>query len=233
MGNLPQPVPADGRRAADLRASDADREQTATVLQTAFAEGRLTMTELDERLAIVYAARTYAELTPVTRDLPVGAPIPTTRPPELAPPDTPAVPGDMAVLSAFSRRGPWVVGREFRGTAILGNGTIDLRQARFTAAETTIRVTSVLGTVEVLVPEDAEVHVNGFGLLGEFDHHGSGAGAPGAPRITITGIALLGNVEIRRPATTEEWLRRAGQRLQERLERRLDRRAARRTRARY
>lgn len=218
MGNLPQPVPPDR---ADLRASDADREQVAAVLQSAYAEGRLTMTELDERLQIVYAARTYTELTPVTRDLPVGAPISQPYPPAADPP--PDSHGDVAVLSSFTRRGLWTVGREFRGTAILGSGTIDLRQARFAAGETTIRVTSVLSSVDVLVPEDAEVHVTGVGVLGEFDHHGSGAGAPGAPRITVTGLTVLGTVTVKRRATAEEWLRRKGERLQRRLERKVAR----------
>src|SRR5947207_338555 len=59
----------------EMRASDADRERVAEVLRQAAADGRLDLTELDERLAVVYAARTYAELEPVTADLPVhGAP---------------------------------------------------------------------------------------------------------------------------------------------------------------
>ncbi|MET0864224.1 MAG: DUF1707 domain-containing protein, partial [Nakamurella sp.] len=53
-----------------LRASNADREAVAQKLQTAMAEGRLTVTELQERLDVVYAAKTLAELEPVTWDLP-------------------------------------------------------------------------------------------------------------------------------------------------------------------
>lgn len=64
-----------------LRASDADRERTIDVLKAAFAEGRLTKDEYDERLDTVYASRTYAELAALTADLPVGphpAPLPAT-----------------------------------------------------------------------------------------------------------------------------------------------------------
>ena len=53
-----------------LRASDADRERIANVLREAAGDGRLTMAELDERLDAVYAAKTYAELEPITHDLP-------------------------------------------------------------------------------------------------------------------------------------------------------------------
>ena len=63
-----------------MRASDADRERVANIVREAAGDGRLTMEELDERLDAVYAAKTYAELEPITRDLPATgtahAPVP-------------------------------------------------------------------------------------------------------------------------------------------------------------
>ena len=53
-----------------LRASDADREAIVARLQTAFAEGRLDMPELDERMSGAYAAKTIGELKAFTHDLP-------------------------------------------------------------------------------------------------------------------------------------------------------------------
>ena len=67
---LPRPS-ADSR--PELRASDADRELVAERLRDALAEGRLDMEEFGERLDAVYQARTYGELAPLTKDLPVGA----------------------------------------------------------------------------------------------------------------------------------------------------------------
>jgi hypothetical protein len=58
----------DGR----LRASTADRERAVDVLKAGFAEGRLTKDEYDARVSQAYAARTYAELSMVTGDLPGG-----------------------------------------------------------------------------------------------------------------------------------------------------------------
>jgi len=55
-----------------LRASTADRERAIDVLKAAFAEGRLTKDEYDERTGKVYGSRTYAELGALTSDLPVG-----------------------------------------------------------------------------------------------------------------------------------------------------------------
>jgi len=53
-----------------LRASDADREQMIDTLKTAFVQGRLGKDEFDARIAQALASRTYAELAPVTADLP-------------------------------------------------------------------------------------------------------------------------------------------------------------------
>jgi hypothetical protein len=53
-----------------LRASDAERERTATLLRDHAAAGRLTPEELGERLDVAYAARTVGELDALTHDLP-------------------------------------------------------------------------------------------------------------------------------------------------------------------
>jgi hypothetical protein len=60
-----------------LRASDADRDAAAAVLSAAFAEGRLTAGEHEQRLGAAYAARTWQQLRQVTADLPAPAePVP-------------------------------------------------------------------------------------------------------------------------------------------------------------
>jgi hypothetical protein len=58
-----------------IRASSADRERTVDVLKAAFAEGRLTQDEYDERMGAAYEARTYGDLDALVTDLPVG-PVP-------------------------------------------------------------------------------------------------------------------------------------------------------------
>ena len=52
------------------RASDADRDAAASLLNEAFAEGRLTADEHDQRLSAAYAARTWQQLRQLTADLP-------------------------------------------------------------------------------------------------------------------------------------------------------------------
>ena len=54
-----------------LRAGHADREQAIEALKTAFVDGRLTKSELAARAGRALAARTYADLTALTADIPV------------------------------------------------------------------------------------------------------------------------------------------------------------------
>lgn len=63
-------------RPESLRASDAERERTATLLREHCTAGRITPEELSERLDDAYAARTVGELAALTRDLPALAPPP-------------------------------------------------------------------------------------------------------------------------------------------------------------
>ena len=55
-----------------LRTSDKEREHVAEILRAAMAEGRLDLTEGEERLAATYAAKFRDELAPLTADLPDG-----------------------------------------------------------------------------------------------------------------------------------------------------------------
>jgi hypothetical protein len=69
-----------------VRASDAERDQVAALLQRHYEAGRLTTTELDERLAAAYAARTRRELDGLIADLPADlAPAIGSEAEELAP----------------------------------------------------------------------------------------------------------------------------------------------------
>jgi len=61
----------------DLRASDADREETVEFLKRHYADGRLNSAELSTRVDAAYAAVGLSELDVLTRDLPPLAPVPT------------------------------------------------------------------------------------------------------------------------------------------------------------
>lgn len=54
-----------------IRASDHDRERVIEVLGEQTSQGRLTLTEFEDRTARVYQARTWHELRALVEDLPV------------------------------------------------------------------------------------------------------------------------------------------------------------------
>src|SRR5215813_10599256 len=183
-----------------MRVSDSDREQAADVLREAAGHGRITMIELDERLELAYAAKTYADLAAVTRDLPGPAQAPGPVQPAMAGRigGTPRSTFSVAVLSGARRTGRWVVPRTYVGVAVMGGIELDLREAQFAEPEVTIHAYALMGGIEITVPEDVDVDVSGFALMGGFDHNASGPGAPGAPRVRIIGFALMGGVDVRR-----------------------------------
>jgi hypothetical protein len=56
--------------AAELLASDAEREHVTGVLQRGVAEGRLSIEDFEVRLDRALRAQTFGELAPLIRDLP-------------------------------------------------------------------------------------------------------------------------------------------------------------------
>ena len=200
-----------------LRASDADREGVARKLQTAMAEGRLTVAELQERLDTVYKAKTLSELESVTWDLPghtdLVPKLPTT--PQRVDMtkqvagssaaldrvvgDTPTSTVAIGIMSGATRNGQWVVPTQFTALAMMGGVDLDLTQALFAAREVTITAVALMGGVDIVVPDDITVIVNGAGIMGAFEDNAHVQGVPGGPVVRINGVAIMGGVDVKRP----------------------------------
>ncbi|MFR9675314.1 DUF1707 and DUF4190 domain-containing protein [Streptomyces sp. TR06-5] len=72
-----------------MLAGNADRERTVDVLRAAYAEGRLTLQEYEERVGRALASRTVAELQQLTCDVPHGPGGASSVAPQPAAPVTP------------------------------------------------------------------------------------------------------------------------------------------------
>ena len=68
-----------------MRASDDDRSQVQSVLNDAWAEGRLTQEEWDERATALAGRVTYADLARLTADLPSAFIVPQPQPTAVSP----------------------------------------------------------------------------------------------------------------------------------------------------
>jgi Cell wall-active antibiotics response 4TMS YvqF len=104
----------------------------------------------------------------------------------------------VAILGGVDRGGTWVVPPRHSVVAVLGGVQLDLREARFSQREVTIDVFTLMGGVDIMVGDDVDVDVSGFGIMGGFDHRASGPGLPGAPKVRVVGLALMGGVNVRR-----------------------------------
>jgi len=90
---------AAGPRNRMLRVSDAERDAAAETLRREHVNGRLDVTEFQERLDRCFAAKTYADLDALVADLPGNAPVRTRRP--LIPQRWPVVLVPLLVVAAI------------------------------------------------------------------------------------------------------------------------------------
>jgi len=174
-----------------LRISDSDRHRVAEHLREAAGDGRIDLDELDERLAATYAARTYADLVPITRDLPSR-------------PDYPAAPKrqrHFAILSGVDRKGVWVVPERMTVVALMGGANLDLRHATFAAPEVVLTVNAILGGASVIVGPHTNVVIEGTGILGGYSGPSGLVAAQldeTSPTVRIRGLAIFGGVSVER-----------------------------------
>ncbi|WP_222723714.1 DUF1707 domain-containing protein [Streptomyces sp. t39] len=180
-------------QASELLAADDDRDRVAEKVRMAVAAGRLEVDALDARLTEVYQARTHGELDVAGRGLPDIGPrdalvvdrAPTSR-------------FALGMFGGFQRRGEWVVPPRFTAWSMWGGGQLDLSEARYAEQETVIRAVALFGGTEIVLPDDIEVEVRGFGLFGVFGKRGARKHTkPGTPRVLIKGLAMFGGVVTR------------------------------------
>jgi hypothetical protein len=189
-----------------LRISDADRHRVAELLREAAGEGRLEVEELDERLEAAYAAKTYADLVPLTADLPLGGQqqvAPLGQPGRPHGPRVPATRYDtsLAIMGGSTRKGVWEVGPSHTAFALMGGVEIDLREAVFTSRETVIHAYAIWAGIDIYVDAHTKVIVDGVGIMGAFDQARDKVDAelgPDSPVVRVNGFALMAGVTVQR-----------------------------------
>jgi hypothetical protein len=192
----PEPFNANSR----LRASDADREEAASVLNTALAEGRLTVNEHSERLDAIYQAKTQAELVPLIEDLPAtgtaAAPVPRTD----IEPATGRRHSIIAIFGGASRKGNWHVSPAMTAVTIFGGAELDFREAHLPAQEITLHCTCVFGGIDITVPPEMRIIDSGVAIFGgrDISSDSSESASPNAPVLRLTGFTVFGGLSAKR-----------------------------------
>ncbi len=172
-----------------LRISDADRHKVAEHLREAAGDGRIDLEELDERLAAAYAARTFADLAPLTHDLPSLRDHP------------PGPQRHRAVLRKLERSGVWVVPTEMSVLTMLGGAYLDFREAVFSATEVVLTINAFFGGATVVVGPNANVVIEASGFMGGYSAPSGLVAAKldaTSPTVRIRGRAIWGGVNVER-----------------------------------
>jgi hypothetical protein len=180
----------------DIRATDADRERTVTVLRTSGANGQLTVDELDERVEAAYAAKTRGELEQLVQDLGDARGRPA---------DVPVRAGDdgtrwvVSVMGGSDRRGRWRLARSLNVVNVMGGSDLELNDAEFAAEVVDMRIFSLMGGADVWIPEGLDVEVSEFALMGGNEVRiGDARPGDGGPLLRLKLISIMGGTTVRR-----------------------------------
>jgi uncharacterized protein DUF1707 len=177
-----------------VRASDQERDGVVTRLKDAFAEGRLSDGEFDERVRGALTASTRTDLDQLLGDLPAAG---ERQAPAPAAPAEPVPPGRFAVAykNTVRRAGRWRVPGRYTAVVYKGGGWLDLRAAELTAPVTTIVAIAYKSDIEITVPPGVRVEMGGFGATdGRFGDESGQALAADAPVVHVRGFAYKGHV---------------------------------------
>ena len=201
----PVPAPSGEPRPPNLRASDADREQTAETLRQAMGEGRLSVEELEDRLRSAYAASTVKELDLLVAD--VTAPGGVGRR-AVGPAGTSGLtvregPGGdrriISIMSGHDRKGRWRIAGKCTVVNIMGGSEIDLNDVELSEPVTQLNVYSFWGGGEIRVPDGVEVQVSNVAIMGGNDVKlGAEVVPPGGPVIHIRLVSIMAGCSVRR-----------------------------------
>ena len=187
------PEPDSGTPA--IRASDDEREAIVDRLRTAGGEGRLTLDDLADRLDRTLAAVTRADLEPLIADLPErSAP---------APSGAKARRWIVGFMGGGDHRGRWRVASRCNVVNLMGGADLDLTEATVEDAETEIRVFSLMGGSDIIVPDGVHVELSGFAFMGGNDLRVGEASPPppSAPVVRVRAYSVMGGTDVKRMAT--------------------------------
>lgn len=189
-----QPSPGDS---PGIRISDADRERAAQRLHEALSEGRITVGELEERIAVVYAARYASELMPPLADLP-GDPLGVAVPAPLSTPVGPPVVLRTG-MGSLRRTGAWAVPPRLRVQSGMGAVLLDFCDAELPHPVIEVELELGAGSARLLVPDTATADVDGLVAgMGTVKSKVPSLPVSGCPHFRVYGRTSMGSVTVRR-----------------------------------
>jgi len=212
----------------DPKELDQEREVVIELLAGHYAEDRLELDEYERRVELAEEAGSEEELRKLILDLepppeelaeaPVSPGDALVRNPDAAVEKVAtstalvpasAVPESSTLLAIFGgprRKGDWAVPRKLKVVSVFGGAEVDLREARLSHGVTEINCKCLFGGVNIIVPPELRVDVEGNGIMGSFDDHTDQKlyDKMTTCSVRVTGVALMAgvNIEERLPGET-------------------------------
>ena len=193
------------------RPLDVLREETVDQLIMNYGHGRLSLDAFQRRLDRAFDATTHSELALLTDDLDlqVDPGFVERKREELAfhyeaaeePDDVDYM---INILSGGDRSGEWTAAGEIRVLTLFGGADVDFTNARFSSRTTTVRVLCLCGGVDIFVPEGVSATVRTFNIMGGVSNKAPTTLDPGAPKIVVEGLVMMGGIDVKVKKTLKE-----------------------------
>ncbi|MGP3964800.1 DUF1707 SHOCT-like domain-containing protein [Nonomuraea sp. 3N208] len=163
-----------------LRISDTERDNAVDRLQQAYADGRLSSGEMEQRLELVLTATSQADLEPALADLPEEV-------------------VHLASRGGRTRRaGEWRVPRFLRIDSEYGGVWLDMTRAVIDHPQIDIELHLPYGSATIVLPAGASANADGMQTeWGGVTSTVPGRSRPGRPHIRVTGEMDYGRLRIR------------------------------------
>ncbi|MFI7643708.1 DUF1707 domain-containing protein [Nonomuraea sp. NPDC049400] len=164
--------------------SGLNRERAVELVQQAYADGRLDLAEMEQRLELALTAASSQELAPILADLP----------------------DDVVRLGStggrIMRTGDWQVPRRLSVDSEYGKVRLDLSRARIPYAQVDIELRLAYGSATIVLPAGASANADGVRTeWGRVSCKAAGRARPGELHVHITGELPYGRLTIRNART--------------------------------
>ena len=196
------------------RPGEVHRQEVIDLLCDAYARDEVELDEFERRIEVAHRAETAADLDALLAGISTQAQVPAGRrrpgspdaahwgsqvgSPVAAAPvrERQAV---MGVMGGATRRGRWTPARKITAVGIMGGVELDFREAVFPPGVTEVQAFAFWGGIEILAPPHIRVECSGIGIMGGFDHRedASGASNDGSVVLRVTGVAVMGGVDVK------------------------------------
>jgi hypothetical protein len=187
---MPYPLPDPTGRPVAPSPLQAARQRATALLTDRFADDSLTEAEFEARLVWLTTADEVVQVEALAAELATPG-LATRRATAL-----PRVEDQMLTfMTNTTRAGRWTPASVLSVHAVMSTLELDLRQA-LVPPVCEIDVTAIMANVRIVVPPGMAVECDASGIMGSVRNDTPGEGWRGAPRLRVSGYAVLAEIAI-------------------------------------